>query len=229
MEVQKIRVRLDDELKSSGIFKIFQDISAFHCAKYGLSMHNLAEKNLMWVVVRQYVHIERYPNVGETLEISTWPGTARHMMFPRFYVVRDEKGEVIIKGSAMWTIVDRQSRTMVSPQNYGLELEGLQTGDECRLPSGIKKHELKNESSFVVPEEYIDSNRHMNNTRYYDAVENCLGSELAGKKLKEAMTEYVSEAVLGEEVKLNWDKADGHIFATGENNGIVFKMDLLYE
>lgn len=229
MNVLKKKIRLEEELSSSGIFKILQDVSAEHCSQFEMSMDRLDEKGLMWVVVRQFVQLERYPEKGEELEVSTWPGATRHMMFPRFYVIRDEKGEVILKGSAIWTIVDRKSRSMVSPQNYGLSLEGLQTGEECKLPASIKKHELSKESSFTVPPQYIDANTHMNNTRYYDAVENCLSEKLRGKHLKEAVTEYVSEAVLGEEVKLSWDEIEGRIFVSGENQGTVFKMNLLYE
>ena len=229
MNILKKSITVNNELKSSDIFRILQEVSAQHCGQFNLSMERLYKEGLMWVVVRQYVHMERYPKAGESLNIETWPGATRHMMFPRFYLIRDSEGEIILKASAIWTIVDRQSRKMIMPQSYGLGLEGIETGDECRLPMGIKKQELKNISSFIVPEEYIDSNKHMNNTCYYDAAEKCFENEISGKHLKEAVTEYVSEAVLGEELKILWDEIDDRIFVNGENQGTVFKMNLLYE
>ena len=91
MNVLKRSIKLEEDIKSSGIFKILQDVSAAHCAQFELSMDNLDEKGLIWVVVRQFIHIDRYPKKGEKLEISTWPGVTRHSMFPRFYVIKDER------------------------------------------------------------------------------------------------------------------------------------------
>lgn len=222
-------IEIKENISTADIFKIIQDVSAEHCNALGLGMDVLGGKGIIWVVIRQYVELERPLNKGEKIKVSTWPGLTRHMMFPRYCVFRDMAGEVILRGSAIWTLVDVESRRMVSPEKYGLSLEGIVTGDEIRLPSAVKKAECSESAEFTVPKEYLDSNNHMNNTRYYDMSEHCLGDKVRGMHIKEALTEFISEARLGENIHLSWGtEAEDRIYVKGENDGPVFKMSLRY-
>lgn len=228
MEVYKKEIQLTEELSTSGLFKILQQVSADHCEMLDYGMDKLSKNNLIWVVARHYVRAERWPEKGEKLFIDTWPGKTKHVMFPRFYVIRDEKGEKIIEASAIWTLVNMESRKLVTPKEYKIELDGITTGEECNRPGVVKKWETTDSTSFVVPVEYQDVNRHMNNTRYYEMCENCFKEQIQGKHLYEATTDYVSEALVGEKIMLYWGEQDGKIYITGENDGTVFKMNLEY-
>ena len=226
-EVYNKEVRLSGEnLSDAQLFMILQEVSSEHCSRLGLGMDVLGPKGLIWVVVRQYVKLERPLRAGEKLNISTWPGPTRHMMFPRYFVFRDENGDVLLKGSAVWTLVDADTRRMVRPEKYGVELQGIVTGEETRLPSAAPKAEPDRSTDFLVPMEYMDSNRHMNNTRYYEMSEHCMGTE--GRSLREAHTDYISEALPGETIRLSWTEKDGRFYISGENGGPVFRMCLEY-
>jgi acyl-ACP thioesterase len=69
----------------------------------------------------------------------------------------------------------------------------------------------------------------MNNTRYFDLAEDCVGAAAGGKLLKEIRTEYVNEARFGEELTLRWNGDDGTVFLSGESSKPVFRMTLRYE
>lgn len=229
MEVYTKEIELTEELSTTGLFKILQDVSAEHCEMLGLGMDYLSTKGLIWVVARHYVKAMEWPEKGEKLRITTWPGKTKHVMFPRFYIIRDSRGEKIIEGSAIWTLVNMESRKLAAPKDYSINFDGEVTGEECRLPGTAKKIQTTESTSFVVPKEYMDSNLHMNNTRYYEMSENCFKSLIAGKHLYEVTTDYVSEALIGEEIKLFWGEEEGRIYITGENDGTVFKMNLEYK
>lgn len=227
MEVFNTETVLKSEnITTSGIFRLIQDVSADHCEKLGLGGDVLNEKGIIWVVIRQYIKLDRALKAGEKIKISTWPGMTRHMMFPRHYIFRDENDDTVLRGTALWTLVDMNSRKMVIPERYGLSLEGLSTGEEIKMPAAAEKIESSRSAEFTVPEEYLDSNRHMNNARYYDMSEHCMGRE--GARIKEALTDYISEARLGETILLRWGEDKGRIYITGENQGTVFKMSLEY-
>lgn len=228
MDVYKKEIQLTEELSTRGLFQILQDVSADHCGVLGYGMDKLGNEGLIWVVARHYVKALRWPEKGENLSITTWPGKTKHVMFPRFFAIRDGKGEKIIEASAIWTLVNMKSRKLVLPNEYHIDLDGTVTGDECRLPGVAKKIETTESGSFVVPAEYMDTNLHMNNTRYYEMSENCFKPRIEGKHLYEVTTDYVSEALAGEEIKLFWGEENGRIYITGENNGTVFKMNIEY-
>ncbi len=229
MKIYKDTVRLEKEAPTSRIVRIMQDVGGEHNRKSGLSRQVLMEKGLFWIMVSNYIKIERYPKAEEELEITTWRGARNRTLLPRYIIARDRDGNVVFRCSALWAMVSMESHKMVNPVKYGLFPEEIVTGDECKLPAIIKQIKTTRESSFVVPEEYIDNNNHMNNTRYFDMCESCLKDEISGKKLKEATIDYVSEAMLNDEIKLNWVKNGDIIYVQGENQRVIFRTSLEYE
>lgn len=233
MVVYKKEVELKEKLETSRLFRIMQDAAGEQCELTGPTEAQVHGKNLIWVIIRQYIEFSRYPQLGETLELSTWPGPMRHMFFPRFYVFK-VNGEVIGQGSALWTLVDRDSRKMISPASRGIELEGLTTGEECRLPSAPCKLPMDRTGEYVVPAEVLDINGHMNNTRYYDLAESVFDGDFRSKSLCRAMTEYVSEALEGDRLHLRWGRDGDRYYITGtagegDAEKTAFRMSLEYK
>ena len=230
MHIHKEEHFLKNTLSTRELFRLLQDAAGAHCEEIGLGAAVTGPKGLMWVVVRQLIELERWPDKGETLCLDTWPGSTRHMFYPRFYLLRDAQGHILGRSSAMWTLVDRQTRKMISPQVYGLELEGLVTGDEARMPTAPAKLPTDCAAEYVVAADVLDDNGHMNNTRYYDLAERMFGDAISGKHLCRAATEYVSEAREGDKMSLRWGR-DGdryYIAGTAEEDKVIFRMSLEY-
>jgi acyl-ACP thioesterase len=118
---------------------------------------------------------------------------------------------------------------MVFPDRYGVHVDGVVTGHEIALPSPPRRAEGSDSMSFTVPFSYVDLNGHMNNTRYFDLVEDCIGAAAAGKELKEICVEYQNEARLGETLLLRWGEEEGNCFLSGETERPVFRMGLKYK
>lgn len=229
MNVYKKEYLLGEERLSTGeLFRLLQNIATLHCNEIGLGMDVIGPRGLIWVVVKQYVKIHRYPRPGERLELCTWPGSTRHMMFPRHYMFRSLSGELLLTGNALWAMVDFNTRKMINPAEYGFDMEGLVTGEEEKLIFRLPKLAIGHSTGFTVPEEYLDANRHMNNTRYYDMAEHCLGTEIEGLCLREAMTEFISEACLGEEINVSWGREGDRFYICGDEERPVFRMSLEY-
>lgn len=222
--------KLTQPLTSSGLLRLMQNAAGEHCERTGPNGALIRSKNLMWVIIRQAVEMERFPEAGEDFLLRTWPGPVRHMFFPRYTAFVTQSGETLGRGSALWALVDRDSRKMVSPGAYGIELEGLATGEECRLPSAPAKLPLAFQGEYTVPSEVLDVNGHMNNTRYYDLAESLFGGVPEGKRLRRAMTEYVSEAREGDRIRLSWGREGDRFYVAGAGEGekTIFKMGLEY-
>ena len=109
---------------------MLQQVSGEHCDILGYGMDKIGPQNLIWVVVRQKLELSSYPQAGEELLIETWPGPTRHGLFPRHYEIYASNGELIGTACALWTLVDVESRRMIKPEDYGVELQGITTGRE---------------------------------------------------------------------------------------------------
>ena len=229
MEIFCERTTVSPEgLCTGDLFRLMQKVSGDHCREIGYGEPVMEEKGLMWVITRHGVNVLRWPAPGETLLARTWPGATRHGMCPRYYRIESESGELLITGCAIWSVVGRESRRMVVPEAYGVEIEPFTTGLESRRPGAPLRREGRERAEYTVSEEVLDENRHMNNTRYYDLAEQLLGTR--GKPLREALVEYSAEAREGDRLLLEWSGEDGLYVISGSNNGTpAFRMNLRYQ
>ena len=136
---------------------------------------------------------------------------------------------MILSGNAIWAVVDRQSRQMVSPVRRGVEIEGMETGLENKIPGPLRCPPTDRESVFVVPRDYLDNNGHMNNTRYFDLAEACTGLYAAQRGLREVTAEYINEALEGQRLRIFWTvDGDSSVVLGQSDTGRVFRMKLTY-
>ncbi len=231
---EKLKLRSRDvdmfrRLRSSELFKLLQEASIRHTEELGMGRDKTLDRGILWVLLMQRAEIRRMPAYDEEIVLKSWPGKTMHLLFPRYYSMETATGEPLLKASALWSLVDAKTRKVVFPERYGVEIEGVVLGEEIQLPGAIQKRECIHEKTFVVPYSFVDLNGHMNNTRYFDLAEDCIGAAARGMLLREVQTEYVNEARFDEQLQLRWDREAGEVYISGESEKPVFRMILRYE
>ena len=216
-------------LRSSELFKMLQEASIRHTEELGMGRDKTLDKGILWVLLMQRAEITRMPVYDEDIVLKSWPGKTMHLLFPRYYTLETTEGETLVKASAIWSLVDAETRKVVFPEHCGVKITGIVTGEEIQMPGAIRKQTCSLEREFEVPYSFVDLNGHMNNTRYFDLAEDCVGAAAKGKCLKEIRTEYVNEARFGETLHLHWNGEEGEVFLCGESDKPVFRMTLRYE
>lgn len=221
-------VDLHRRLRTSRLFELLQEASIRHTEELGMGRDKTLDRGLLWIVGLQRAEIARMPVYDERILLKSWPGSTMHLFFPRYYQMETAAGEVLLRASALWTLVDQQTRKVVFPEKYGVVIEGEVTGEEIGLPSSPRKLELTEAVPFRVPYSYVDLNGHMNNTHYFDLAEDSVPASREGRPLRLVQTEYVSEARMGAELLVHWG-TDGKVFyLLGESEKPVFRMRLEY-
>lgn len=213
-------------LSTRELFYWLQESAGYQCVPYRLSGDDLRARGLMWVVLRYLVRVRRWPEAGERLRLQTWPGKTRHGMMPRFFRLLDGAGDCLISASSVWTVVDRETRRMVNPDEHGVILETLVTGLEERKPPAPARLPLTESLIYTVTEDVLDTNGHMNNTRYYDLAERCIGR--VGQPPVRIVTEHQSEIRLDEQMTVSWGRDGERYFLEGVKDAPVFRMELEY-
>ncbi len=215
-------------LRLSELFKLLQEASIRHTEQLGMGRDKTLDKGVLWVLLLQTAELARMPEYDERIVLKSWPGRTMHLLFPRFYRLETAEGEPLLSASALWGLVDQQTRKMVFPERYGVEIEGVVTGEEIALPSAPRRLECTESRPFTVPFSYVDLNGHMNNTRYFDLAEDCIPAAAEGRSLLRVQTEYVSEARFGETFRVSWGEDGGEYFLQGEGEKPFFRMRLRY-
>ncbi len=221
-------VDLHRRLRASRLFDMLQESSIAHTEALGMGRAMTLDRGLLWMVTLQRCDIARMPLYDETVSVETWPGETMHVFFPRFYRMIADGGEELMRGSALWMLVDVDTRRFVFPERYGVEIRGVSTGFEAPEPSAPVSAPTDRERRFTVPYSYVDLNGHMNNTRYFDLADDCIGAAAAGRELRSVRAEYKAETRLGEELLLRWGGDGRRFYLAGGAEKTAFSMALEY-
>ena len=229
-----LRLRAQDvnmfrTLRTSRLLELMQEASIAHTEELGWPRATTLDRGFLWMIAMQRVEIERMPAYDEAVTVSSWPGETMHVLFPRQYRIEDEQGNVLVRGSALWTLVDMETRALADPDVHGVEIGGVETGCEIELPRTLRSEECDQSASFTVPFSYCDLNGHMNNTRYFDLAEDCLPAAAEGRRLRAVQSEYVAEARLGDALTVHWGESEGVCTLQGEAGKPIFRLRMEYE
>ena len=142
MSVYERRFRLkssdvdkDRRLRTSVLFSMLQEAAIAHTEELGMGREKTLDRGLLWIVTLQRAEIERMPLYDEDVVLRSWPGRTMHLLFPRYFSLETEAGELLLRASSIWSLIDARTRAIVFPEKHGIEIEGVTTGAEIALPS----------------------------------------------------------------------------------------------
>ena len=170
---------LNGAWRPSAILASMQDISGEHSLLLGCGRMELLKKNMVWVLSRMELHMDRYPHKGEKITLTTFPTPTRLSFFPRYYILTDEHGEMIGKAGSLWLLMDIHTRHLLPPGDIArLIPDNRDLSVPMRLPAtvgALQGEEFLSTHQPVYTD--LDVNGHVNNTRYVDWLCNVLGIE----------------------------------------------------
>ena len=191
--------------KTSTLLYFAQETAGGHCLQLALDWDTLAKRRLFWAVSRYKLQITRLPVLGETVTVKTWPMPTTRAAFPRATAGYDEKGNELFRAVGLWVLMDMDKRSMVLPGKSGVDLTGTLIGNELALPNSLIPRQTEQSVLRQVGYSELDRNRHMNNTRYLDWVNDLLPATFHEEHTAKEMTLcYLSEALEHEQIRLNW-------------------------
>lgn len=224
-------VDVHDDIRLSSMLQFMQDVAGEHSTRNGYSRLECLKKNLVWIINRYHIKIERMPHYFENIRVYTWIGKSSHVAFTRYHEIFADDGSSLVKAASVWSIIEQTQRKLIVPSKYGIVFEGSETGSEIANKAPIVHLDAPNKNDFTVPYSYIDQNGHMNNCRYMDLVDDILCDSFEGRQRREICMEYNNEILRGETLHTEWGEENGLVYlkGTGPDDKIIFKMNIRYE
>ncbi len=213
----------------SRLFEMLQEAAIAHTELLGAGRSRTLDRGFLWVVTLQNLYISRLPEYDERIVLESWPGETMHTLFPRYWLIRDERGGELLRASSVWTLMDERTRRMAAEDETGIVIGGLVTGNEAPFPRPPRLLKAPEPLGFTVPRSFTDLNGHMNNTRYFDLAEDLLPEDLAGCAPCEIMSEFSGEAREGDCIALT-KETDGDTFRlAGECGRRLFRLSIRFK
>ncbi len=159
--------------------------------------------NIAWVLLRKKINISRYPVIGESVRILTYPAGIDRIFAYRDYFMYDESGAVIASASSTWTLfcLEKRSLIRIPPQYHYLKQD-----DQTKVlpvPDGQYASLTRADytSSYIVNYFDLDWNNHTNNLVYVRIMLNALPLEWHKKyELTQLSFQIKSECQYGEKL-----------------------------
>ena len=222
-------------LKPSMILYYVQEVAGRHFDNISMDYDSLAEKGMIWAIIRQKVQISRIPKRGETIRVETWPMPTTRVAYPRSVVAYDEAGNEVFRSISVWVLMDIRSRSMILPAKSGVSVVGSLRGNELTAPNALPAKNLVNHRCRSVCFTDLDRNGHMNNTKYLDWIDDLIPSSFQkDHDLKELTVCYMSEAREGQTLDMQWGfledgslQVDAHRISE-EKDERIFAAKLLF-
>lgn len=207
----------DGYIKPSAVLKIMQDAATEDSANLGADYDTLRKSDLIFVVSKMVVRYTRQPRVDECLEVRTWNSGTSGVSFVRNYCL-SVNGETVGTAVSRWVLVSYSARRIQRPD---LLADRVTTN-----PSEVLELEPSRHIALFGAEPQIsrytavltdmDTNYHVNNTRYGDMLIDYSGADFSRFSVKEFEIHYSKEMKAGEcaEIKATADGADIVMAAT---------------
>jgi acyl-ACP thioesterase len=211
-EINTLLVNTQKKLDLYAILNLLQDIAWEHATHLDHGHEDLLKKKMIWVLTRQKLYIEQWPDLGETLKIVTWIRPQENVSVNRdfeIYVQNKKIGEC----TALWLTIDAETRKLAK-STLNSTNNNYYRDDYCLDLNASKiklRDDLENLENFYVHYSDLDIHLHVNNTRYarwtLDSLSNMYQQPI---NIKEYEVNFLAETKLGDIITIQkiYNKSD---------------------
>jgi len=214
-------------LKASALLEEFQQAAEENAAQMGFARSTLVQRGVVWVLYALRVEMERWPEVGETVTIHTWPAGLEKLFFLRHFTVWS--GGVCIGGAyTQWVLMDIEKRQLCRPDRLPPVPAHTQLEAPAAAPGKIAKMTGPGRSFCrQVQCSDLDFNRHMNNARYADWMCDAFAQHtLADRRPAAFSIHFRKECHGGQNLTILCEEPDGRSFHMQGRDGENVHFDI---
>jgi fatty acyl-ACP thioesterase B len=139
------------------------------------STPEMCKKNLIWVVARMQVVVDRYPTWGDVDQVETWVSASGKNGMRRDWLLRDyNTGEILTRASSVWVMMNKHTRKLSKiPEevreeigSYFVESAPILEEDDRKLTKLDDSTADYIRSGLSPRWSDLDVNQHVNNVKY---------------------------------------------------------------
>ncbi|KAI3970075.1 hypothetical protein MKW92_047852 [Papaver armeniacum] len=136
------------------------------------STPEMSRRNLLWVVSKMQVLVDRYPSWGDVVQVDTWVSACGKNCMRRNWLLRDSNtGETLTRATSKWVMMHKETRRLSKMPDevrgeiepYFMDCDPILEEDSRKLRSLMMTRLI----SFKLPRwSDLDVNQHVNNVKY---------------------------------------------------------------
>lgn len=152
----------------TALITLMQEAAMQNVIDLKVSVWDLAEREISWVLMRKNFQLFRLPELGETIHIQTYPAGFDKLFTYRDYKVFDSNKELLAQSSSTWLLMNTVKRRIARiPEE--IRSRGIFDTSDClpHAPNKLPKvTQVDFHKEFTIHWHDLDFNEHLNNVRY---------------------------------------------------------------
>lgn len=108
--IRSSQTNMNSEMSVPAICEIIQGIADQDARERGFGYEDLLTKNLLWVMSRIHIEIDKYPKWREKIQVFTWVRTVTRSFSIRDFHFVDENDNSLVRISTLWAMIDEKTR-----------------------------------------------------------------------------------------------------------------------
>lgn len=204
-------------VRPEAIVNLLQDCTTFHSESLGATGEFCKAHNKVWVLNAWQIEIKGEFKLGDEITVATWPYDFSGAFGLRNLVIQNKDGQNIVEANAVWVFADIETGRPVKlteefTKFYTVEekLDMDYVDRKVAIPKGVFG---VMEKPIKIRKAYIDTNKHVNNSRYVECAAEYIPENA---KVKRIRTEYKKQARITDVFyPMVYDETDG------AGNGII--------
>ena len=217
-------VDLNKRLRLTSFLQKTQEIAEAHADLYGCGYHHLIENNIVWVLSRMRIEINRMPEWNEPVRLDTWHKRVERIFALRDFILYDSNETPIVKATSAWLLMDIHSRRMLRVEHVLPRLSQVNIPRDAirAVPEKLTAPEaLTLHHTHTVRFSDLDLNNHVNNVKYVEWALDCLPWETWTRQTVSLLQiNFNHEARYNDSVSLHYAAPDAQThYVEGQRNG----------
>lgn len=217
----KIRTYETDFHKTATIpalIRLLHEAAMRHVIQLKLSIWDLEDHRISWVLMRKQLRVFRLPALHETVTVTTYPSGYDKFFTYRDYHLHSSSGELLAEASSSWLLMDLDTRKMARIPDFILDpLIELFPPEEACLPRPTGKYPAFTEATlqqdYKVHWHDLDFNGHLNNITYVQWMLDTLPMEtLRNRQLQQVDITYRLECSFDDLIRVEVQALDRNRF-----------------
>ena len=213
--VSTFSVDATQRLSLTWFFWYFQEAAQQHASVLGWGYNEMLKTNKMWALLRVLVEFNSMPAWNEQVTITSWPKAMKGLFASRDLFLKNEKEEILARGTSLWVLLDRNTRKPVKDARVedfrGEESLHAIKRKPIKIAWPAKLHLAR---THHVAYSHLDMNGHVNNVRYLEWVMDEMSMEqIISQQPAEIEINFLNESRQGDEIAvyLPDDNVDGEL------------------
>lgn len=199
--------------------RFMQEAASNHAEILNVGGEMIAARDLMWVLSRLRLRLNRLPDWREHITIETWPSDrTAGVRAVREFRILDAEQTIIGEAASLWLLLSKKTRRPVRIPDFPRESQKPGFPDDLLNDSEVVSPAHSTYAKeFEVGISHLDFNNHVNNTCYLEWALNTLPREIfATHEVRDLLFNFVGEANAGDTVLARTEE-----FAEVENAKLV--------